>query len=609
MFDVNNIFWLRRLTMNILVLFLLVKYCRSEFQISHITQNNISICIENIATKSFEVKDVVLIYQNPAFLEQYKVFIFNRISRIIAFENFEKVPIIGPFTYILLLENFSVNMSAFMQSMDVRGKYIIVYHLDCHQNDLIDTFRASFDTGVPNITVAIHKTNSLQFFTWNPYEYANKCGKFVRLRKKSCTKMINKGDFRIFRPKVINLMNCKLRVAWVHNPPFVTNPTTTETPGIFQTFLEILSRYSRITIEYESENYEFSDEFLYNGTYHRLIDHLRHGKADMALSRLYMNDTESVPLDYGPMVYKDEVLFVTRLRRKFKSYGSIFRIYKRNIWLSFLTVLGIITFLLHVGAKLLKEKKKESPIKLVMELYRISLAMGSKLLYNSLSLRFLHVIFMIYCLTLCQIYVGKLSSSLAVADQERALDGLDALIEYEIHTFISWHLERICKATYFASFDETTKEGLHIENSTELQLLRKVAVDQENGTMIFTSIAETYPAEIAAVEIVPWYFELNMYLVYYLRKRNPLNPIINYCAQEIFESGFFDKWWRDFAENTRKNFTPPAEPDENLIVLELKHFANTFYLLLMGCGVSALVLVLEITYKIISDFYTNTSAN
>lgn len=552
-------------------------------------QNNEN-CVSKIISENLKDSDTVYIAETQNSLNIYSLFNSSHSRNIIVLKNNEKRNIQkkpGYHNYVILLRTLDVTIPIFalFEELDKQSRYIIIVSSSSTKlQDVQKTFLGLFNFGIVNVLIFME--DELQVYSWDPYSSESKCGQEVNLVKTSCT---NQAALKT-KPRT-NLDECHLNIVQIENPPFVIRSEDDSELGIFQYLLNTVEDVSGIRMRYNKSR-AFEKEYRTNGTYYGLINYLHNEKADAGIGKLFINDSKTVPLDLGPAFYKDDLVFVTRHRRKLQTYTKLLNIFTSTFWIVFFIAFAIVsTAIILIGRKL---NEPVDCVKLNFEMYRTVVGTASVLNFNRHSLRVLFFFYCLYCINLDAFYIARLSSTLTTPNEEGDIDHVNALIKLHIKIIISWDVERLTFTTYYANMTEAQRRGLFLSNHSDYELLKHVALIQENGTVAFISSLETYVNEASLTERFEWDFNTTLYPVYFLRKTNALNDVINFWSKELIEKGFIKKWWADIVcMYQKKSKYPSKSKSTRNVVLTVAHCQQTFYLLLFGLSVASVVFILE----------------
>lgn len=385
-----------------------------------------------------------------------------------------------------------------------------------------------------------------------------------------------------------------IKVAWITIPPFVINTTSPKNPGIYVSLFNTISDITGINVVYDKN---FTEEFINNGTYHQLTHYLQNGSADVGIGRLYMNSSHTA---LGPCYFSDQIVFLARRQRKFPFYRYLLKIFKPSLW--FLIVFAfVIICAVCVIINQLFGKNQVRFYDMAMELFRMYLGTGGQLFLKTFSMKVLIIFYSLYCLNMDSIYLSKLSSELSIPAREKKISHVDILVEYHVHIYAPQVADKLSLLVYYTSINSTWNRGGHAVNATEFELLRHIALYQDNSTLAFISTLKTFPSETAATTTFYWTIYWPLFVTYYLRPNNPLNRVINFWAEEALEKGFIQKWWYDISQsNVNRSLYKVAADDSTLQVtdaLKIAHFEEILYVLFAGWGAGILFFLLEISVK------------
>lgn len=491
--------------------------------------------------------------------------------------------------YAMLVE--TLDKLTFFEELNRKSRYIIICNSTANVSDIRRTFTKWFNVGVMDVIIVSKGEQAANVFYWNPYSTDSKCGQVVVLEKVTCTNL-NSNNFTIIKnqPRT-NLNNCHLSIVQIDGPPFVMFPEDHNSYGIFHYFFNTIETLSGIRVHYDRKA-SLEEEYYCSGTYDNLITYLDDGKADVGIGKLFINTTVA-PVEFGPAFYSDELLFLSRRRRKLQSHKKLTDIFTSSCWVLFFITFATISALVTV----MQKRKSTDYIRINLELYRTVLGMANTLNFNGISLRIVFIFYSLYCINLDAIYIGRLSSALTTPDLEDEIDHIDVLIKLGIPITIPYITDLLGQISYYASMNVSLSKGLSVSNRTEYELLRRVALTQENGTVVFGSLVETFPYESSLVDYFHWRFLLTLFPVYYLRKSNPLNDVINFWSQEMIEKGFIKKWWVDIVRRQNKSVIDLEESSTRNVVLTVKHLEHMFFLLLLGWSAAFAVFLIEIIVK------------
>lgn len=541
-----------------------------------------------LALQTYDTGEVIIISDHRSLLVQYVNLSSDQARTIFTWDSFKRKPKYGNTVYILLKRSCQSKPfgEMFQKIDDQNGKYLVICK-NYTEKDLKEIFTIGFSNAVTNLNIIAKSSNDTVSYTWNPYQSSSKCGKTASITARKLDSF-RQEKLNIYKQKT-GLQDCSLQIVWIEIPPFVINLSHPTRPGVEVSLLNIIHKLTNIDMHYINKS-EFTHEVLNNGTYHKLIQYIEKGNADVGIGRLFINHSSHVPLELGFPIYGDEMVFLARKPRTFATYRNIVATFTYPLWFFIIIVFILISCVFLISAKCFKENQRT--LYIVLELFRMCLGTSGNLLFKSRTTKFLLIFYSLYCLNMDVVYLSKLSSKLAIPARENVIDDIELFVQYGVHLRVPWIANRFGLLLWHTAQNASWRKKDQVANDTEYELLRSIALYQQNATIAFTSTMSTYPSLTARTVLFRWSIYFPLLVTQFLRPKNPLNEIINYWTREIFEKGFVVKWLHDISySNVNRSLT--TEEPSTVVTLKLAHFEELFYILVGGWLISFLIFILE----------------
>lgn len=393
---------------------------------------------------------------------------------------------------------------------------------------------------------------------------------------------------------------CRIKIAWLQYEPFVQDVKAQRNPGIMVSMLRLFAERQRVKLIFQEDNTRFEEEFATNGSFYQLIKSLVNKEHDLAIGHLVMNDTRTVPLNYGPLVCNDSVFLAVRKPKKSQSYRKLLVIFDADMWMKFFYTF-VMVFCVYVVFAFVLGTRNDGIADSFMKMFSLTISCSLPALPKRLTLRVLVVFYSFFCICIDSVYLGKLSSIFSHASYDLPVNSALAILNFNISFFYSWYLERLLLVRYVAAAQnfKDKYEGYFslIGNHSGLHYFERLAVEQSFGTFIFRSQAQTLPIQLSRVDVSSdLAIYMNFYVTYLIRPNGVhVEESLAFWSKEMIEKGFIIKWWDDIIEARRnRSLIPPDEKQQ--IILTVAHFEEIFQVLFVGYAVSVGLLFIEIVY-------------
>ncbi|CAH2013285.1 unnamed protein product [Acanthoscelides obtectus] len=407
--------------------------------------------------------------------------------------------------------------------------------------------------------------------------------------------------------------HCVMNVGYAVDFPFVDDIHSKVNPGVVVSLIRTYSQVRKVTLNYmNSEVYQ--DEFVNNGTVHKLRRHLLENKIQIAIGHLFMNRTDVNPFYYGPVIFKDYIEFAWRKFLRLGSFQKMTLVFDKVVWICF----GV-TFLIVVIAYLFTSlivKEQVGFAVILTDLFGVSVGTGLYRIPHSTPLKIIALVYLIFCFIIDSAYLGKLSSILTkpVSDKQENiwLSGVRCNISHYVGRETNLYYLLASTGRMIPQF--TKKYGTGYINETQRFLLERVCIKsqknvtlartQQNSTLIFHSLVKAMPTEASMVDHgIFEALKVSLFCTYFIGNYTALKDSLQFWSQQIVEMGFVVKWMRDITglrKMTEHDVESKIEP------LELEHFEIVFKALLLGYIVATIQLIAEIGYNRLNIKYCLT---
>lgn len=471
---------------------------------------------------------------------------------------------------------FYLNKPKFIENLDPQGKYVFVTENTTNVLQIVEENKLK--------KFLVVKNNKI----WYP-QNSKTCTNLKLQKSENCV-----YPDHIFKPNKHFDSDCVVKLGYIETPPFVNNVKHPEKPGIMVSWVNLISEISGFKLEYQDSKM-YQHELLNNGTLFDISKALENGTIDIAIGQLAMNDTKTAPFDYGPIIYSDCYHLTAPKPKKLKSYRKLFIVFNLELWKRIFTGVLVMILVFYIFS-LCENYEKTHFFNVMFDVFTITIGGGVSHLPNWLSFRILLSFFLLFCLSMDNIYLGNLSNIFAQSSYDIPVNNFAAAAATRIVAYVDWRSERVLLLKFVTAPYKTKQKRLFITNHTQFYLMNHTALRKENGTMLFLSLLETYPSE----ESLLFHFRittdyLTFLVTFYIRQKLQFREALDFWAQEIIERGFLVKWFSDIR---RSNIRPEILPEDEkkLVVLKLAHFEESFRVLLGGYALGLAALVLEFVF-------------
>ncbi|KAJ3641679.1 hypothetical protein Zmor_028163 [Zophobas morio] len=388
--------------------------------------------------------------------------------------------------------------------------------------------------------------------------------------------------------------NCHLKVGFVTTPPFVVDIHRPDNPGVLVSLVRTLQEVSHLRMVYQNSS-QFDHELLNNGSLYKLGWALQDGHLDLAIGHLMMNESQTTPFDFGPLLVQDYIIFTLPKPKKLKSYKKLVVVFKMEIWIRIFIGIWVMVVIFYLFG-LVEDFQRTTIFETMFDVFHVCIGGGVTHLPDWISSRILLTFFFLVSLSLDSIYLGNLSQIFGFSSYDAPIGNVFQLALFHLKCVVSWRMERLCLLMYVTRHGRLQGELLHIKNFTESYNLNSTAVGKENATVMFSSILDVHPSESENLAFFkPGTDYLSLFDTFYFNKDTVFNEGIAFWSQEMVEKGFILKWFNDIRiSNVNTSILP--EDEQKVVVLKLAHFEESFRVLIGGYVLAVLGLVLEFVF-------------
>lgn len=498
---------------------------------------------------------------------------------------------------ILVIHNLELNNYArVFNSIRKTTKILIIT-----SEDYIKTiFALAYEFKFVDLTVAVCDEHKLEFYTWFFWAPENVCGKYLNLTLfRTCNR--NSTNLRSIFPKKYTKkpVDCVAKVGWWTSEPFVINPFIKNGPGLYVSTFKAISESSGISLVYEKKNLFAEKEFLNEGFYNHISTRLENGQIDILLGHVFMNYSN---LAYGPVFYKDSFLLVAPIPKRIRKYGQLFKVFKLKT-MFLVGIVYLVTVFCFVLMKNLSNLNTDY-FWIFFEVFSLTTSISIRETPKTLGFRLLFMYYIFYGIIIDTFYLSKLSSIFGNPEYESAITDRYVLYHKNITTHVSMFIDMQLMLSYSIADIPLTSRLFNVSNDSSYTLFNRLASEQEEAAVVFSSQYYTYEFERLAVDevYIDLYYPCTLYNTYALKTRNFINEIINYWAQEAIEKGIFLKHWSDISVYYRN--TSLLNPNRNEIlphqILSSPHFEQISFIMLYGYILGFVFLMLEFIFSSIT---------
>lgn len=265
---------------------------------------------------------------------------------------------------------------------------------------------------------------------------------------------------------------CTLNISHTKVSPFVNEITSTRKKGIMVSWMLTFAQLRGFTLNF-IDNYEYQNEFINNGSFHKLIADLVKRKLDVAIGHLFMNSSEEYPVDFGPVIYTDKVGFVHRKLNKISNFRKMIVVFDKDVWI-YLIATYIIMVPIYYLLNYLVENVLLNSVSLT-DIFRLSIGSAIPYVPNSVPVRTLFISFCMLGITLNSIYTGKLTDIFI----NPPTDFNEDIWDHGVRVHISYIMERLSCISYYSfrrgDLRHRKDAGNAIVNKTDQELLKLVS--------------------------------------------------------------------------------------------------------------------------------------
>lgn len=563
---------------------------RNKIVVQETNNDGLSKCVENVFSV-YHLRYVLLISEKGEEINK----IWNTSGSITKI-TFSGTPLFSKLSVteliILFLENIEqfenwLTRSENNKFWNPRAKFII----SIKQIEMLDRiFEIAWDYYIININVLLSINNTVEVYTYFPYNYKN-CN--PNLMPKFVLYCDNEIDINMYPDKVPNnLQGCKINVVAILIPPYVINPWGDKShpskSGIEVTILHIIAKQFNFTERYLKHGLTNWGFRFANGTYTGLYTYLLTKQADLffGLAPSQFNEDFDMSL---PIVMEETTWWVPSAGLK-PAWKNLKRIYQNSVWISILSTLGVTIFLWCLIGK--REYKQNAICFLVC--WSILLQAATKIPKN-LVMKILFIFWVLFSLVLSTSYQSQLINILTNPFYEHQISNVQELLESKI---LFGFFPRVVQSFFNDPNDPIQKRivdnfipcPLSEECVNKTAFQRNFAVVKSSRQVRF--LTKKYYLDSNGRSLLYRFKEGVLYQpVYVCRKGFPLLSKINHMSLLLQANGLIEKWDKDI------RYVGDVSKAKKLYPLSIMHLSGGFVCLVIGYILAIFVFIIEKLYR------------
>jgi hypothetical protein len=471
--------------------------------------------------------------------------------------------------------------------------------------------------------------HSLDLYTWFPYTTTSCAEPTQVFRIDQCLPDNNgqaSSSKSLFPNKIpYTLRGCSIRVSAVELKPYVilTNSynnsdgnTVYSYRGLEIEYLLLLAEATNLTVVFLPNPKGELEEKVVNA-----LLTVATGASDVAIGHLPLNAVTIPFADPTATIIFDTLRWFIPCPRPVSRMGKIMKVFTVSVWFN-VVVVFILTALIfwrlaNVPYSHMIVTESQSYKKINRCLYivwALSLGVSVPEKPRTLQLRAFFSLFLWYCFVVGTIFQATCVSFLVNPGYHTAISNFDELVE----TGLPYgKIEKLENFMRLVSYYEQDRFKSHVDCSDHHKCLQRLFVDgditifaqmvdamyvlshismSQNRKLLCTLNDNTYPLDTAM----------------YLTKGHPLLHLFNVVIRRSIEAGLAQKYWTDMLFRIHSDHaTDSKEPscvvcNEIYFVFTLSHVKVAFVVLFLGFLLSAIVFLMELASKCLSEQHTVT---
>lgn len=474
---------------------------------------------------------------------------------------------------------------------DFEGHYLIVFGKN-YLNEIKLIFQILFELYIVNADVIVLNSEKREeealLYTFFPFE-ENKCGAINPILWNTFTNksFIHKTNF--FPKKLKNMNKCRVKVATIDTPPFMTifkTKNNYSVDGIDGQLLSLLSQRMNFTSVILVPDDNLWGSVYENGTSSGCAKLVCDGEANISLGAFGLSVNTLQFMDSTYSYIQTSLAFVLPLQRPLTALEKLFGPLDTYVWLS----LGITAIFIGIFIKCLKSFKSILRLKYLSYFEVISIFLGNAITKqtNHHFRRNLALNFLLASLIIRTAYQGILFKNLQQQNRIKETYTVNKLIDANFTFFMASSsvqlfnsMPGIQKRTQHLTFIQIPVEELNNPYNKHAYLRNKIYIDYFN--FIHFKHGNYYPSTTDDIFLLP--------ITIFLRKSSYFRNAINEEIEIYMASGLINHWIQVFAEKKNADLIKINSEPKKLTVDEL---LGGFEICLMFYGISLVVLFFEI---------------
>lgn len=547
-------------------------------------------CIENCNSKNETTKIYKHFFKNPRKTQMYLVFIDS-------------------------LEDFYENLMRIesMKTYNISAEFFLVY-TNLHQNtkDLAqDILQITYDKSKFATTLLIpSKKDVFELYTFDLFaQEAKYCATQPVL---TLLNTCNRGNFnlKVYRHVTdYSRLNCSIRVALMHFPPYVIS----RNHGVEVLILHLIEKHLNVSFEKSYHNIAGSWGYkMKDGNWSGLLNTLYYDRFMIGAGAVSYIEDRLIDFDYSLDFFSEKMFWIAPTANLVEKWKLLLIIFKWSTWLSLLASLILITLLLwfssNRGTGTLDKSFKKFPAA-ILTTVQVTISIPAGRQPRMLANRILFISYAFFIILVASFYQSALITVLTEPKYEHQISSDEEVVESSltiggIRNFKAFfnisHSHRAMvihnKYTYYTE-DEGMEywmkrvakgEALTIQGEFFTKFYQKLKLPEltnEDGSSKLYIIAND--DDVVIIDTYRFIFSKNFFL------KTQINGVI----EHLINGGFINLWAKYYVHYYQGELTMDEYEqnyDNHEVVLTMKHLEGAFTLILFGNFLGMCAFIIEL---------------
>lgn len=557
----------------------------------------ISETASKIALQNFNGRFMAMVYLNSSLCLAADLFLKSYRKAVVLGRGTFYPKILGKTSQYVLFGSDLANIVYALEWMrnhefDSTGKYIIICQ-DTNECDEALAMRKFWEYKVTNVIFLKYVINEVAGFTYFPL-YNSSCVYDEPVRLTNLTSCLNSGDScNLFPMKLGNFNACPLIVSTFVHQPFMKiedgKPSGTD-GDLLCLIAEKLNGKLHVMTPKIGTGWGKLEP---NGTWSGSLADLYYDYANFSMTSGALTLTRFTTFQLSDGYGSENVIWVTPSAKKIPSSLKLSYPFQANarialaVSFAFVIVCALIfqSRFYSMLSRKLKMERSRSRIVFYSWMVCMGLAIPTTRLPKKTALLYIVLLWIWYCILVRTFYQVTLISAMKSNYYYQELESIDEAIQAEYAFGGGVGLK-----DYFIDYPVIYNNWQNIETLDIIPTMKKISQGMEFVLAMSMLTAKTIIREEKIKVHIMRQKVVTSPSVIFFKKFSPLVAAVNKALNRLHESGFSEKFYKDYAP------TVVQKAEDSIESIKLAHYTGCYVVLITGWIVSFLLFVLEIIF-------------